>query len=149
MPSSAGKKKRVKSAEATLAYSSLHDDFDGLLSNCPSIPLVSCSTVHAHSSSLDFFFFNDTATTEIYTLSLHDALPIFRRIHRDEAGHVRLSRRIAAELVQGHVIDAVAENARLGLVGVLARRGAAFDRLGTDPERLFVRISRVPNGIFQ
>src|SRR5256886_5523388 len=27
-------------------------------------------------SSLLFFFFNDTATTEIYTLSLHDALPI-------------------------------------------------------------------------
>src|SRR3712207_7547101 len=26
-----------------------------------------------------FFFFNDTATTEIYTLSLHDALPICRR----------------------------------------------------------------------
>src|SRR5258705_3473346 len=26
-----------------------------------------------------FFFFNDTATTEIYTLSLHDALPIFFR----------------------------------------------------------------------
>src|SRR2546428_9541357 len=28
-------------------------------------------------SSFFFFFFNDTATTEIYTLSLHDALPIF------------------------------------------------------------------------
>src|SRR5436853_1007785 len=28
-------------------------------------------------SSCVFFFFNDTATTEIYTLSLHDALPIF------------------------------------------------------------------------
>src|SRR5260221_10848525 len=28
------------------------------------------------SSFLSFFFFNDTATTEIYTLSLHDALPI-------------------------------------------------------------------------
>src|SRR2546430_817438 len=28
-------------------------------------------------NSLSFFFFNDTATTEIYTLSLHDALPIF------------------------------------------------------------------------
>src|SRR5258708_13859475 len=28
------------------------------------------------SSSFVFFFFNDTATTEIYTLSLHDALPI-------------------------------------------------------------------------
>src|SRR3712207_7300795 len=27
---------------------------------------------------LCFFFFNDTATTEIYTLSLHDALPIYR-----------------------------------------------------------------------
>src|SRR3712207_7079909 len=29
--------------------------------------------------SLLFFFFNDTATTEIYTLSLHDALPISKR----------------------------------------------------------------------
>src|SRR5258708_31307310 len=29
-----------------------------------------------------FFFFNDTATTEIYTLSLHDALPIFAPEHR-------------------------------------------------------------------
>src|SRR2546422_3719624 len=28
---------------------------------------------------LFFFFFNDTATTEIYTLSLHDALPIYSR----------------------------------------------------------------------
>src|SRR3712207_7978865 len=27
-----------------------------------------------------FFFFNDTATTEIYTLSLHDALPIWDRV---------------------------------------------------------------------
>src|SRR5687767_15389730 len=37
-----------------------------------------------------FFFFNDTATTEIYTLSLHDALPIFPRragirAHRNRA----------------------------------------------------------------
>src|SRR2546430_3984852 len=36
-----------------------------------------------------FFFFNDTATTEIYTLSLHDALPIsgidrHQALHRDE-----------------------------------------------------------------
>src|SRR2546430_10614857 len=35
---------------------------------CLSSPLLSCF----------FFFFNDTATTEIYTLSLHDALPIWR-----------------------------------------------------------------------
>src|SRR2546430_11252598 len=34
------------------------------------------------------FFFNDTATTEIYTLSLHDALPISGRRHRrSDLGH--------------------------------------------------------------
>src|SRR6266536_6722461 len=32
--------------------------------------------VSLSSSFVFFFFFNDTATTEIYTLSLHDALPI-------------------------------------------------------------------------
>src|SRR3712207_8027055 len=32
---------------------------------------------HYHASAVQFFFFNDTATTEIYTLSLHDALPIW------------------------------------------------------------------------
>ena len=31
-----------------------------------------------------FFFFNDTATTEIYTLSLHDALPILAASHEHE-----------------------------------------------------------------
>src|SRR3990170_6558739 len=35
---------------------------------------------------LFFFFFNDTATTEIYTLSLHDALPIYAWPF--EQGHV-------------------------------------------------------------
>src|SRR3712207_7248779 len=40
------------------------------------------------------FFFNDTATTEIYTLSLHDALPIFRGPWRTLADdeHARLAR---------------------------------------------------------
>src|SRR5690554_7759801 len=39
---------------------------------------VSCVVVFLHLRSFlsFFFFFNDTATTEIYTLSLHDALPI-------------------------------------------------------------------------
>src|SRR2546426_184211 len=37
-------------------------------------------TVHPLRGSPVFFFFNDTATTEIYTLSLHDALPISCRI---------------------------------------------------------------------
>src|SRR5256885_10114465 len=35
-----------------------------------------------------FFFFNDTATTEIYTLSLHDALPI--SLADDRGGHLPL-----------------------------------------------------------
>src|SRR2546430_3352101 len=36
---------------------------------------------------VSFFFFNDTATTEIYTLSLHDALPISRRRTGARGGH--------------------------------------------------------------
>src|SRR2546426_376583 len=36
-----------------------------------------------------FFFFNDTATTEIYTLSLHDALPIYAIIVADQRGHIQ------------------------------------------------------------
>src|SRR2546421_10644298 len=43
---------------------------------CP--PVSVCSACGAAHSFL-FFFFNDTATTEIYTLSLHDALPISGR----------------------------------------------------------------------
>src|SRR3712207_7379284 len=35
-----------------------------------------CSTRIITRRALIYFFFNDTATTEIYTLSLHDALPI-------------------------------------------------------------------------
>src|SRR5258708_12842863 len=35
-----------------------------------------------------FFFFNDTATTEIYTLSLHDALPILTGEWKDKPIHV-------------------------------------------------------------
>src|SRR2546422_10995394 len=39
---------------------------------------MSCLSLTA-STRCFFFFFNDTATTEIYTLSLHDALPISMR----------------------------------------------------------------------
>src|SRR2546430_11665003 len=46
-----------------------------------------------------FFFFNDTATTEIYTLSLHDALPIYGRLVR--VGELRLRR----DPVTGHVAE--------------------------------------------
>src|SRR2546422_6884855 len=37
-----------------------------------------------------FFFFNDTATTEIYTLSLHDALPISVRVARVATGRSKV-----------------------------------------------------------
>src|SRR5882757_11579571 len=37
--------------------------------------------------SIIFFFFNDTATTEIYTLSLHDALPIYGAAHLLDLRH--------------------------------------------------------------
>src|SRR3712207_7527848 len=41
--------------------------------------------------SLLFFFFNDTATTEIYTLSLHDALPIWFVPRKGRTKLIRLS----------------------------------------------------------
>src|SRR5258708_11201951 len=55
---------------------------------------------HARGSSprspvRDFFFFNDTATTEIYTLSLHDALPI-------STSRARPADRAADERGEGH-----------------------------------------------
>src|SRR3989337_371899 len=40
-----------------------------------------------------FFFFNDTATTEIYALSLHDALPISPASHRPRQPPLRRRRR--------------------------------------------------------
>src|SRR5258708_13764150 len=43
------------------------------------IIIFSCVMVRRPPTS-SFFFFNDTATTEIYTLSLHDALPIFHEL---------------------------------------------------------------------
>src|SRR5258708_11845210 len=46
--------------------------------------MLLCS--HAGYMQPSFFFFNDTATTEIYTLSLHDALPISRSIRLGPLG---------------------------------------------------------------
>src|SRR2546430_9811153 len=39
--------------------------------------MILCSLLFRLHFCYFFFFFNDTATTEIYTLSLHDALPIY------------------------------------------------------------------------
>src|SRR2546426_12843536 len=51
-----------------------------------------------------FFFFNDTATTEIYTLSLHDALPI-SRAHQQLERVVETGR--VASLRPDHGLEAV------------------------------------------
>src|SRR4029079_19834827 len=51
-----------------------------------------CRSIRVDSHSL--FFFNDTATTEIYTLSLHDALPICTR---SSYGSTARTRRRAAK----------------------------------------------------
>src|SRR3989441_8748078 len=56
-----------------------------------------------------FFFFNDTATTEIYTLSLHDALPICEARSRpehlvDEARHAGRQRQAETEHEAGPVV---------------------------------------------
>src|SRR2546426_2399922 len=49
-----------------------------------------------------FFFFNDTATTEIYTLSLHDALPIFSKPQRSQ-WNVRTDRGISCRDLGSHL----------------------------------------------
>src|SRR5258708_28782397 len=56
------------------------------------------------SLQLLFFFFNDTATTEIYTLSLHDALPIF---HQDQLRleHHRSRQRHTLALAARKLVD--------------------------------------------
>src|SRR3712207_7604222 len=50
---------------------------------------------------MSFFFFNDTATTEIYTLSLHDALPILPAERRDRPWRGRGAVRAGAPRDQG------------------------------------------------
>src|SRR3712207_7021116 len=69
------------------------------------------------------FFFNDTATTEIYTLSLHDALPIYRlaMICERSRGFVYAAGRMGITGEQGAVADSA---------GVLAKRMKA-DRKST------------------
>src|SRR5690348_17970799 len=64
--------------------------------------LVSCVFVFATLCFLLFFFFNATATTEIYTLSLHDALPIFLADELHEIDR----RQVAGRIVQEHVLRA-------------------------------------------
>src|SRR3712207_7319538 len=68
-----------------------------------------------------FFFFNDTATTEIYTLSLHDALPISGPLHRRRGDpHVHLDR------------PGLAQHADQGALGVAADEDRKSTRLNSS-----------------
>src|SRR2546422_1075182 len=66
-----------------------------------------------------FFFFNDTATTEIYTLSLHDALPIL--LERP----TELTVTDSAATVTGLVLQSAYGTGKLVLQGALPTRGRA------------------------
>src|SRR5256884_8803819 len=70
-----------------------------------------------------FFFFNDTATTEIYTLSLHDALPISMRGVQCSESFWQPVQRTTQE---AHVIGMV----EIGCQG--GRRGKDFEILSQD-----------------
>src|ERR1019366_2397185 len=73
-----------------------------------------------------FFFFNDTATTEIYTLSLHDALPIYGPSDTlDSLGNRSRGGEEAATL-EDDVLDEMAEPA--GIPPLMARAHAEHER---------------------
>src|SRR5438270_7546917 len=56
-------------------------------------------------SSFFYFFFSDTATTEIYTLSLHDALPIFHAPADDLDLALRL--RVVDRVIEAASLDGI------------------------------------------
>src|SRR3712207_9045708 len=85
-----------------------------------------------------FFFFNDTATTEIYTLSLHDALPIFEfDVITDTGGDVEASYRVRiAECLQSirlikQCLERMPEGAVMGELGrrLRPKEGDGFGRV--------------------
>src|SRR2546430_12263331 len=88
-----------------------------------------------------FFFFNDTATTEIYTLSLHDALPIYdlnARAGSHEWGYVEPSEaawEILEETVEP-VLDDMKRHIELGLeaeaLEIVSFRQACVDEPGVS-----------------
>src|SRR3712207_7197615 len=75
-----------------------------------------------------FFFFNDTATTEIYTLSLHDALPILRGT---DAPRGRADLALAAPRLAQDIELAVIRQNEMGLVADDQPIADAEDRKST------------------
>ena len=87
-----------------------------------------------------FFFFNDTATTEIYTLSLHDALPIYFA-----TGALDVDQ--AAAVVDGIAEGCVRSGTALigGETAEMPGMYAAGDRKSTRLNSSHVRTSRMPS----
>src|SRR3712207_9309107 len=74
-----------------------------------------------------FFFFNDTATTEIYTLSIHDALPILRRVRTTPMREGRAMRSNAELRIHWLGTDECHDERRVGAKAAhLSRLAAAF-----------------------
>src|SRR2546430_17207793 len=94
-------------------------------------PILSSSLALFFPPFISFFFFNDTATTEIYTLSLHDALPISVRAEIRDGEH-EVER--AAQLVEPSWIPA---HERLALL--VGQVGGAHRGGGVAPEPLAER----------
>src|SRR3712207_9180111 len=69
---------------------------------------------------LFFFFFNDTATTEIYTLSLHDALPISAHNEEDCVGEALRS--VWSQSRKPDRVVVVADNCTDGTAGLARER---------------------------
>src|SRR3712207_9325607 len=81
------------------------------------------------------FIFNDTATTEIYTLSLHDALPILRKTKTGYSTDAKVLQQLAIEHSIADRIIAYRELAKLkgtyidGLVGLVGEDGRIHSTL--------------------
>src|SRR5258706_411477 len=73
-----------------------------------------------------FFFFNDTATTEIYTLSLHDALPIWIRLYGPN----------------GVLLGTSGSSGAANEVSIRATNSGTFTVVATDASTFLVEIGR-------
>src|SRR5690348_3391987 len=94
-------------------------------------------------SHLTSFFFNDTAPTEIYTLSLHDALPILlSQIGAGEIPSIRVFNKIDRLEVEPHLDRD--ESGTVQSVWISAARGQGLDLLGRAvAERLSRAVHRM------
>lgn len=72
---------------------------------------------------------------------------LLRRIHRDEARHVRAARTIAGRHATQQDLRDSAAAARHALAGLLAVGGDAFEALAVDPDALMRDVARMPDGL--